>query len=614
MCGIFGYISFDDNKINRCKFNQSLQTIIYRGPDFQKSLFFKNDTVALGHVRLSIIDLTEAANQPMAVDKYYVIFNGEIYNYIELKKELSEKGYSFKTHSDTEVLVKAYDCWGENCVSKFNGMWAFAIYNTVENTMFCSRDRFGIKPFNYYADKNKFIFSSEIKPIITYDSKLRKPNYNSIGLYCRESVGGENPETWFKDINRLLPGHNLVVKQNKITIYRYYNYENKRQSISLEDAKQQFHDLFIDAVKLRMRSDVPVGVTLSGGHDSTSVAAGIRQFNKEAINTYTARFPEFVDDESAAAEKTNQHFNLNGNPVIIDFGNDYIDVLSKIIYHLESGHHSPSIFPLWKIYEEAKKNVTVVLEGQGADELLAGYIEVFASFYLFEKLKKFQFGLFISSFKKLAKNYSVKTMFLMCLRLMLPAFIRKLIRRYVLKYEGILEGNLKNYEYKYSPECNSDSYLIKALQESHQTTLVNLLHYGDAISMAFSVESRLPFMDYRLVDLAMSLPEDYLIAEGKGKYIQREALRHILPEHINVEHKKLGFPTPINDFFANNKLMLEEILLGKKATDRKIFNEKRLKKFINSDLNSALSPSRFLFRVLSVELWFRLFIDENSAV
>jgi asparagine synthase (glutamine-hydrolysing) len=611
MCGIFGYFSFDSNKVNRHTFDQSLRTMIHRGPDFQKSLFFKNDTVAMGHVRLSIIDLTDAANQPMAVDdKYYVIFNGEIYNYIELKQELAAKGYCFSTHSDTEVLVKAYDCWGEECVSKFNGMWAFAIYNTVENTMFCSRDRFGVKPFNYYADEKQFIFGSEIKSIIAYDPKLRNPNYNSIGLFCREGICGEIPETWFDKIYRLLPGHNLTVKHNKITIYKYYHYKNKTQNISFEDAKRQFSDLFIDAVKLRMRSDVPVGVTLSGGLDSTSIVAGIRQFNNDPVNTYTAHFPGFIDDEYTTAKKTNQYFALEGNPVIIDYGSDSIDTLSRLIYHLESGHSSPAIFPLWKVYEVAKKKVTVVLEGQGADELLAGYIHGFASAYLIDKLIKFQLGAFVSNLKKLAKNYSIRTMATFYLRLFLPSFMKTWVRRYVLKTEDILIGKLKNFQYRYSPPCHSKSCLVKNLQKSHQTTLVNLLHYGDAISMAFSIESRLPFMDYRLVDFIMTLPEDYLIAEGKGKYIQREALGQILPEFIKTDAKKLGFPSPMKEFLEQNKLMLEETLLNKKTIDRGIFDGKKLKKFIHSDINFA--KSRFLFRALNVELWFRLFIDDKQ--
>ncbi len=443
MCGIFGYVSFDGHTINRDRFQASLLKMIHRGPDFQNSLFFKDDTIALGHVRLSIIDLTDAANQPMAVGPYYVIFNGEIYNYIELKQELSVRGCQFHTHSDTEVLVRAYECWGEDCVNRFNGMWGFAIYDTRDHSLFCSRDRFGVKPFNYYVDDRRFIFSSEIKSIIAYEPSLRVPNYNSIALFCREGVNGEIPETWFDKINRLLPGHNLVVKNNKMSMYRYYSYSEHTQRISFEDAKEQFYELFLDACRLRMRSDVPVGVTLSGGLDSTSIVAAVRQFHSDPLNTYTAHFPDFADDEYQAAQKTNQQFALDGNPVQIDYGNDSIDTINRLIYHLESGHFSPAIFPLWKVYESASKDVTVVLEGQGADELLAGYIEAFASPYLLDKLRKGHFISFLSNFRKLARNYSAKTITMYFFRLFLPSPIRSQVRRYILKNENILIGELE---------------------------------------------------------------------------------------------------------------------------------------------------------------------------
>ncbi|KAF0236576.1 MAG: asparagine synthase [Prolixibacteraceae bacterium] len=611
MCGIFGYVSFNKTKVDKIRFDKSLMTMLHRGPNFQKSLLFNNDTIALGHVRLSIIDLSNEANQPMSVDKYQITFNGEIYNYIELREELIKNGYSFCTNSDTEVIVKAFEYWGEDCVHRFNGMWAFAIFDTAENSLFCSRDRFGVKPFNYFIDKERFIFSSEIKAIIHYDDSLRIPNYNSIGLFSREGICGEIPETWFDKILRLLPGHNLIVNKNIITITKYYHYPTKTEDISFEDAKAKFAEIFIDAVKLRMRSDVPVGTTLSGGLDSTSIVAGIRQFNNEIHHTFTAHFPNFKDDEYSTAKKTNQYFQLDGNQVNINYGDDYLTVLNQMIYHLESGHLSPSIFPLWKVYEAAKKNVTVVLEGQGADELLAGYIVEFAGFYLLDKLLKGEIQTFLKNYKVIAKQYSSKAILISFLRLKLPSFVKKIIRKYVLKYEKVLIGKLKKYEYTFQPVCTSDSHLGKILRESHQTTLVNLLHYGDAISMAFSIESRLPFMDYRLVDFSMTLPEDYLIAEGKGKFIQREALRKIFPEYINEDSRKLGFPSPIADFFDGNKSLLEGVLLDKRTLERGIFNEKQLKKMIGSDFHSRFEPGRFIFRLLCVELWFRTFIDKE---
>lgn len=612
MCGIFGYYSFNQNKVDKVKFKDSLKTIIHRGPNFQKSQFYNNDFIALGHVRLSIIDLSELANQPMEVKKYHIVFNGEIYNYIELREHLKQNGYEFNTNSDTEVLINAYDYWGEECVNRFNGMWSFAILNVEDNSLFCSRDRYGVKPFNYYVDKDRFIFGSEIKTIITYDRSLRKPNYNSIALFCREGLGGEIAETWFENILRLQPAHNLVVRDGKITIYKYYNYPERTEKITFNEAKRKFNNLFNDAVKLRMRSDVPVGTTLSGGLDSTSIVASLRTFFTGKHETFTAHFPSFGEDELPNAEKTNRVFNLNGNSVEIDYNKNYLKTLEKIIYHLESGHLSPSIFPLWKIYANAKKKVTVVLEGQGADELMAGYIELTAGDFIVNKLRQLKIRKALKEFKMLRNNYKISKILIFYFRNNLPSFAKASVRRYILKNEGVLIGKLKYYKYKHSPKSKSDSNFKKTLQYSHQTTLVNLLHYGDAISMAFSIESRLPFMDYRLIDFVMTLPDDYFIAEGKGKYILREALKNILPDHINNDVRKLGFPSPINEFLNDNKKFIEGILLSKKSLSRELFDEKKIRKLIATNLDSRFQTSRFLFRLICVELWFRIFIDNKD--
>ena len=611
MCGIFGYVSLNKQEVDKDKFDNALNTIKHRGPDYQKSILLNGNTIALGHVRLAIIDLSESGNQPMVVGKYQVVFNGEIFNYIELRDELLLKGYSFHSNSDTEVLVNAYDCWGEECVKKFNGMWAFAIFNTVNGILFCSRDRFGVKPFNYFIDHNRFIFGSEVKPIISYDATLRKPNYNSIGLFCREGLCGELSETWFDNIYRLKPGHNLILEGKKIRIYRYYMYPIQIKKIPFEEAKAKFSFLFNDAVKLRMRSDVPVGTTLSGGLDSNSIVSALRQFYKGEHFTFTAHFPGMDGDEYEQAERTNKYFNLSGNPVIREFDNKLLGALNKAILHLESGHFSPAILPLWRIHGEAKKKVKVVLEGQGADELLGGYIQHVAGAFLFEKFIKLQWVSLIKSAKMLFRNYSFKTIIIFFFRLSFRPWIRTLVRRYFLRTEQVLTGDLKKVQYRETSSANSESYFTKVLQHSHQGILVSLLHYGDAISMAFGIESRLPFMDYRLVDFVMTLPADYLIAEGKGKFIQRESLRSILPEFIYYDVKKLGFVTPINDFFYQNRGLVEALLLSDKSLNRGLFNEKELKKIINSNYKKSLNRSYFLFRLLCVELWFKMFIDEE---
>lgn len=611
MCGIFGFYSFNQTRVDRGRFESSLLKMIHRGPDAQNALYLSDDRIALGHVRLSIIDLSTKANQPMQVGKYTVIFNGELYNYLEIIEDLKQKGYSFCTNSDTEVLVSAFDFWGEHCVDRFNGMWAFAIYNSRTDVLFCSRDRFGVKPFNYYQDNHVFLFSSEVKSILAYKPELRVPNYNSIGLYCREGINGEIEETWLEKIFRLSPGHNLIIKEGKQSIYKYYNYPSKiDRNIAFNDAKGKFLDLFNDSVKIRMRSDVPVGTTLSGGLDSTSIVSSLRTFYHGTHKTFTATFDNFENDEWAIADRTNKLLNLSGFPVKVAYGNDYFDTLTRIVYHLESGHFSPAIVPLWEVYKSASQEVKVVLEGQGSDELLGGYIELSASQFLIERLQQFKIKSFLSNFGLLQKNNSPKAMLVSLVRNNLSYNSREIVRKYLLNVNKVLIGPLKESVPRHNISLNSESSFTKYLQKSHQSTLVNLLHYGDAISMAFSLESRLPFMDYRLVDFVMTLPSEYIIANGRGKFIQREALKPLLPTEVYSSTMKLGFPSPSKFFMDCQRPIIREILLDSKIKGRGLFSTRHLETLLKNSFANFNQPDRFVFRLICLELWFRQFVDD----
>jgi len=612
MCGILGLYSFNNAKIERTRFEEALTKMRHRGPNSQGIQSIGGGRITLGHVRLSIIDLSPDAGQPMSVGTNHIVYNGEIYNYLELRSELVKRGYKFVTNSDTEVLANAYDYWGEKCVEHFNGMWAFAIYNSKTEVLFCSRDRYGVKPFNYYFDKNAFIFASEIKSIISYKPELRRPNYNSLGLYCREGINGEIEETWFKDILRLSPGHNLIIKNETLSTYRYYNYPSKiNKEISFLDAKAEFLELLTDSVSKRMRSDVPVGTTLSGGLDSTCIVASLRNFYQGTHKTFTATFENFENDEWAIAERTNKHLKLTGYPVKVSYGKNYFDLLDKIVYHLESGHLSPAIVPLWEVYKVAGQEVKVVLEGQGSDELLGGYIELSASQFLIEKLQQLKFKSFLSNFTLLQQHYSLRLMTISLIRNSLPYNLREVVRRQLLGVNKVLIGPLEKSTPTYKICVQSDSFFTEYLQKSHQSTLVNLLHYGDAISMAFSIESRLPFMDYRLVDFVMSLPSEYIIANGRGKFIQREALKPFLPVEVYNSTVKLGFPSPSKLFMDKQRPIIREILLDSKTKGRGLFSSGNLETLLTNNFGNFNQPDRFVFRLICLELWFRQFIDDN---
>ena len=629
MCGILGIFNTSSQKyFNAHHFSSALCSIKYRGPDAQCIQKFDNKAI-LGHDRLSIIDLHAESNQPFQVEeRYWIVFNGEIYNYIELREQLKKMGYSFRTESDTEVLLTSYLVWGEDCVTHFNGMWAFAIYDNVENKLFCSRDRFGVKPFNYANVNGQFIFSSEIKGILSYFPSERIPNYNVIANYCRDSIGAQIKETWFKNIYRLQPAHNMVVTTEGIKEYRYWDYPKKiNRSISFSEAKEKYKALLSESLKLRMRSDVPIGFTLSSGLDSTSIVCLLKD-KFENNRTYTAAFKnnEFqkrennnfkndieIDEPSIVKELTKE-LGLIPDIVEVDFKN-YVADLQKIILSLESGHGSPAVFPLDKILQEAKKNVTVVLEGQGADELLGGYISNVLPIRVVELLKRARFRAALYELKAFSKDYSLKSMFLLAVR-QSHFDIGKKIYYKMSGIDTLFSGSIKKYKLikDYPEEPNGfDNSLNKHLYKAHTGGLVNLLHYGDAISMRHSLESRLPFMDYRLVEFSFTLPSAFKVHNGMGKYIHREAMKGVVPDYILNNRLKFGFYSPLSKIFSEEgENSATGVLLSERCLSRGLFSPSALKELIKKHKSGEGNYSRLLYRMLNVELWFRNFIDQKN--
>ncbi|MBM3453656.1 MAG: asparagine synthase (glutamine-hydrolyzing) [Bacteroidetes bacterium] len=634
MCGIFGVINDQNKEIDRDLFKISAKLMNHRGPDSYGQWGIDNH-IELGHLRLSIIDLKAESNQPFfsSCEQYVIIYNGEIYNYIELRDELINIGYTFRTESDTEVLLNSYIEWGEKCVTKFNGDWAFAIYDLENEKLFCSRDRFGVKPFNYAFVDGCLIFSSEIKSILSYYNSLKKPNYNVIANFCRTSVGAQHEETWFKDIFRLKPAHNLIFHKGEIRKYRYWSYPTQTNNkINFEEAKNIYKELFIDAVKIRMRSDVPVGTTLSSGVDSNSILFTLREFHKEKLHTFTACFDStnfsFRDkeiyvskdieiDESIIVRKYTKDLGLTNH--FIDSSYDsFVSDLNRIIYLLESGHSSTAIVPLMQVLECAHDYVTVVLEGQGADELL-GYQQKHFFSTLIVSLKKLRFKTAFNLYKKTTKEYSLSYAFLMYLRYLSNSFT--FLNRIYEYRSGIskvfskkLKVNERMSDAPVDKTLKFDCRINEELYRQHVGGLGNLLHYGDTISMANSLESRLPFMDFRLVEFSFSLPWNFKIHENITKYIHREAMKGILPEEILNSTLKFGFNTPTSQFFKkDNKLNIKplDIILSERCLERNLFNKEALVSIINAHDSDKSNHSTFLYRILCVELWFREFIDEK---
>ena len=627
MCGILGiYNISSDESFDREKFKSALLTMIHRGPDSNQIQVFGKNSI-LGHVRLSIIDLSDENAQPLQIDnRYWIVYNGEIYNYIELRNELIDSGCTFRTTGDTEVILRAYQYWGKDCVSRFNGMWAFAIYDSLECTLFCSRDRFGIKPFYYTIVNGQLIFSSEIKGIILYFPQLKVPNYSIISNYCRKSIGAQTSETWFENIYRLEPAHSLTVNSDGLESCRYWDYPKKIQhGITFSKAVNTYRELLTDSIRLRMRSDVPVGFTLSSGIDSSSIVCLLKNKFSGNKNTYTASFSktsfhksekqnfkqDITIDEPDLVRKLTRNLDLKSHIIEIDY-RYYLDELKKIIRHLESGHGSPAIFPLDQILQEAAKDVTVVLEGQGADELLGGYINDVYPIYLVELIKKFRLSKAIHEFAVFRKTYSMKMAIMLYVRQSDLSLLKKLYYR-ISGIETFFTGRLRKFkeisDYPRKP-IGFDDRINAHLYKAHTGTLVDLLHYGDAIPMSHSLESRQPFMDYRLVEFVFTLPFIFKIQNGKGKFIHREAMRGIVPEDIIDNPVKLGFDSPLSELFTlEGEGTALSVLLSDKCISRGLFSKEALIKAFKQQREQKKNHSRLLFRLLSVELWFREFID-----
>ena len=613
MCGIIG-ISCES--VNTELFKKSLNFLDKRGPDNQNIINI-NGSVALGHSRLSIIDLDESNNQPFVFENLFLTFNGEIFNYIELKDELINNGFTFLTEGDTEVVLKSFLFWGEECVNKFNGMWSFVIYNDTTNEFFCSRDRFGIKPFYYTISDNIFMFSSQIKPLLNYIPSLKKINYNSVKSYYYKGISNSLEETWFSEICKLPPSHNLKVNKFKSSnIYRYWDYPKKRTNISFGLAKEKLKEIFKHSVKIRMRSDVKLASTITSGLDSTSVVAICNNLKQEKVDTYTSfsdntSFSKldrsfFSKDaelnEAKVVEQIKDKLNIKPTYLKLNF-NNYLTDLKKVIYEMESPHSSTATVSAFNLYSKVSNKHKVLLEGQGADEMLGGYIINLIPYILKKYFLRFKFLKFKKTLIDYKKDYSLTFLF----KSILNSFISS---SYLIKYKMfMLRANILTKEIN-SLSLSNNNHYDDILINQHQNGLYNLLHYGDALSMANSIETRFPFLDYRLVEFCYKIPIEYFYFKSKGKYILRESLKDLLPKKIYDSSIKLGFVTPI-DAILKSDPEIKNILYDK-SLSCKIFNHNDLIDLLDRYYNNEFEHTTIIFKILSIKIWIKQFFTTGS--
>jgi len=637
VCGILGVVNLSKGlTVDESRFRSAVQTMHHRGPDAQNVRRFRDDAI-FAHSRLSIIDLSEANNQPFGIlDRYWIVYNGEVFNYKELREELTQLGAQFRTAGDTEVVLFAYAFWGPDCVTRFNGMWAFAIYDAQERSVFCSRDRFGEKPF-YYAEVNgEFIFASEPQAILHIYPQLAAPDYNVIGNFCRTSVGAQHSQTWFRDIKRLQPAGNLLITNSRIATTRYWSYPaDAQKGPSFPEACEIYKSMFLDAVSLRMRSDVAVGITLSGGLDSTSIAYAAAHLGYSNLHCFTASFDpaddlaasgevyanaDFAIDESPTAKKVADELGFRSHRVVTNY-RDFVPTLSRCVYHMGSGNSSSAVIPLFQLFSQARQDVTVILEGQGADELMAGYVANILWPAVIDLARRGDISEAIRSLAEFSETYKLSYAVKLGLR-DLSNEVQALSSAHQ-RYSGLGQvygpmlrqySRLKDFPELSEPE--SASFVSRALRRSHSGGLANLLHYGDGISMANSLESRMPFMDHRLVEFVHALPAEYKFHRGIGKRLLREAMKGLVPEAILQSKRKIGFSTPLSQLFGSGDRFEEspaEVLLSRRCLDRDLFDKKGLQRLLHTHRAGQRDYSPLLFRLLSVELWFRLFIDGDAT-
>lgn len=617
MCGISGIINFNLKPVDELSIRIMMKCIKHRGPNDEG--IFLDQNVGLGFVRLSILDLSILGHQPMFDDtgRYVILHNGEVYNFIEIREELKSAGFKFNSRTDTEVILKSYIHWGEKCLDKFNGMWAFVIYDKFTKELFCARDRYGVKPFYYYLDKDRFIFASEILPILKVLKSKPIPNFDVIYDYLVFNRTDQSKDTFFEEIKKLQHGHVLKVRLAGKNLNSRYVVELKKWydlRVRVENSKgfynsDEFRELLSSAIRLRLRSDVPIGVCLSGGLDSSSIVSILlKDFNLSEVKTFSAVYGKGVEGDES--EFINEFKSLVKNMYFVSPSADMLqkDLERFIIAH---GEPIPSTSPYaqYKVMELAKDHVVVILDGQGADELLAGY-HYFYGFFFKELLSN------LHLLRLLKENfyyyYNHKSFY------GLKSFLYFLIPQ---KYREILIVNKKNYLTRdlinqcqtsiISNKLYGSKTLNEALLNHFEYKLEHLLKWEDRNSMYFSLEARIPFLDYRLVEKMLATSSENIIQSGITKYILRDALKGTLPEKIRTRRDKIGFETPEAEWFREPTFqkIVDDLLNSEQMKNRKIIDTNKAKKLYKQHLAGKKDISKEIWKWINLELWFRKFID-----
>jgi len=625
MCGIAGSCNFIGKRVERPDIERMIKTLVHRGPD-DAGVYISADQhpdtpaqAGLGHRRLSIIDL-KTGHQPMSNedDSLWIVCNGEIYNFLEIKERLLSKGHRFKTKSDTEVILHLYEDKDLECVRDLRGMFAFAIWDVKKKRLFLARDRVGKKPLAYYQDGANLIFASEIKALLQNGIK-REIDLGSIDYFLTYGYV-PSPQSILKAAKKLPPGHILTYDRNGLTITRYWRISYKKKKISFAESKERLKEILTESVRLRLISDVPLGAFLSGGIDSSIVVALMSKLSGSRVKTFSIGFEEEAYNELKFARKVAQRYHTEHREFVVK--PDAFDVLKKLVWYYNEPFGDSSCIPSYYVAKMSREFVPVALNGDGGDESFVGYERYRGTQiarhlrYLPKPLIKTILPLFktksryryIERFLKGLLNHGDEwrryASWISCFQQEDKQYL------YSDGFKGALNNDVVAYILKWAEESNLNNAAEKAMEVDINSNLPeDLLVKMDIASMANSLEARAPFLDHNVMEFAASLPIEFKMRSFKLKYLLKELAQDLLPKEI-LQRRKMGFAVPIDKWFRTSlKQCAYDTLLNKKSIERGYFRKDYIKALLDEHCSERFNHGARIWSLLNLEIWHRTFID-----
>lgn len=624
MCGVAGL--FGPWTDAEARMSAMLEAQKHRGPDDHG--VWLDEGVCLGHRRLSIIDLSAAGHQPMSNEDgtVWITFNGEIFNYAEIGRELARRGHSMRSTSDTEVIIHAYEQWGERCFERFNGMWGIVLWDARRQAVICSRDRLGVKPLYYHADDERLAVASEIKGILAAGVKPVINEPYAAHVIADGLLDDRGAETLFAGIRQLLPGHILRFSARdglrEPEAYWRLDPEAAAGTYDYTYPVTTVRALLADAVHLRMvASDVPVGSCLSGGLDSSSIVSLAARDARERLKTFTVEYPGTSSDESRYSRLVAERFGCDSVRGAPD-PRDYLDVLERLTWFMdEPPVSSPGSYSQWKVFELVAPQVKVVLDGQGGDELFGGYhghVDAHVRWLLRRVLTghlRYAAPL-VASFGAAARFRSESPGVTLA-RAVAP---RRALHALSERRSGVVAGGLAQGMWQAHLDRRPSAHVVPTNDDVNAALFDDLLrdklpgylHYEDRLSMGFSVESRTPFLDYRLVEYMAGMPGHEKMREGATKWLLREAMRGVTPQEVLDRKDKMGFATPTGGWFREQiRDEVRDYLLDDRTRQRGVLDMKQIETTLARHNAGETDASNLIFRWLALECWFRRFFDSG---